>query len=284
MSHNEDELKKELKELKTKRSLETEKKETMKMALQKHAKKKRAKSKAKQTFIWFSSAAAILICGILVFQMINNDQITLPADNNQEKEEIGITGDDNKESDEVDILDDGQDNNEAEDQGSEDTANETEDLSPLDFKVDKIGEGTHTILIEGMESEEPVAHYRMEPYGIEYSVDKFLDKYAIEDTTVRYHNDYDVEASIVMYVEENASIEQVFSNLQDDYTGESDGPYTLPEDENPYQGIGQDFSDTPEGFYVYQIEENVLVIQYEYDAEAGDGMPPRLDALQKSIK
>ncbi|WP_058308424.1 hypothetical protein [Gracilibacillus massiliensis] len=282
MSHNEDELMKELKDLKSKNSLETKKKETMKMALQKHAKKKRAKSKAKQTFIWFSSAAALLICGLLVYQMINNDQITLPAEDNQQKEETGITSDDQKESDDAEGLDDGQDENEAE--GNEETANETEDVSPQDFKVDKVGEDTRTVMIEGMENEETIAHYRMEPYGIEYSVDTFLDKYAIEENTVRYHNDYDTEASIIMYVEENANLEEVSSNLQNEYTGESDGPYQLPEDDNPYLGIGQHFFDTPQGFYVYQIDENVLVIQYEYDIEAADGMNPRLEALRKSIQ
>lgn len=82
MNHHDKDFTKELTKLKINRSLDTEKKESMKMALNKHAEKKRAqqqrKSKVKHAFIWLSTAAVIVLCGVFIFQIINNDSVTAP--------------------------------------------------------------------------------------------------------------------------------------------------------------------------------------------------------------
>lgn len=82
MNHHDKDFTKELTKLKINRSLDTEKKESMKMALNKHAEKKRAqqqrKSKVKHAFIWLSTAAVIVLCGVFIFQIINNDSFTTP--------------------------------------------------------------------------------------------------------------------------------------------------------------------------------------------------------------
>ncbi|MGP4038509.1 hypothetical protein ACTWP4_01165 [Gracilibacillus sp. D59] len=292
MSHNEDELIKELKDLKTNAQLDPHKKESMKMALQKHAKKKRTKSTAKQTFIWFSTAAAILVCGVLVYTMINTDQITLPADDNQSNEEIGNAGEDTKNPNDMEGLsvDETEDKDDMTIPGQDKTPdkgeNDNEDVSPQDFKVNRIGEETQTISIEGTEENTKVYKYRMEPYGIEYKVDEYFSKYAIEGTTVRYHDESDKYASIRLYVEENAMIEELATEFQAQYSEKFDNVSEIEEPKdgnNPYSGLTFRAKNQHQGYYLYQIEDNVLVIQYEYAIEAGDGMA-RLQSLIESIR
>ncbi len=286
MSHNEDELIKELKELKTNAQLDPQKKESMKMALQKHAKKKRTKSKAKQTFIWFSTAAAILICGVLVYTMINKEQITLPADDNQQNEEIGTAEEDVKEPNDMEGLgvEDSDDSDRNTTLGEEETSDE--EVSPPDFKVDRVGEETQTIRIEGTEENTTLYNYLMEPYGIEYKVDKYFNKYAIEGNTVRHHDDQDKYASIRLYVEENEEIEQLATEFQAQYSEEFDTVSEIKEPtdgDNPYSGLTLHANNEQQGYYLYQIEDNVLVIQYEHAPAASDGMA-RLQPLIESIR
>jgi uncharacterized protein YcfL len=281
MSHNEDELIKELKELKTNAQLDPEKKESMKMALQKHAKKKRSRSKAKYTFIWLSTAAAVLACSVTVYTLINNNQITLPAGDNEQSEKIGNAGEDAKDPQDMEGLGvkDGDDNS-----GREEDDPSGEGVSQQEFKVDQLGEETRTISIEGMEEETTVRNYRMEPYGIEYQVDTFYDRYAIEENTVRHHdkNNY---ASIRLYVEENATIEELANEFDAQYNENFDNVSEImePNDgENPYSGLTQ-YAGSQE-YYLYQIDENVLVIEYEHShPEAGDGSA-RLQTVIESIR
>ncbi|SFL44086.1 hypothetical protein SAMN04487943_101565 [Gracilibacillus orientalis] len=287
MSHNEDELIKELKNLKSNAKLDPQKKESMKMVLQQHAKKKRAKSKTKHSFIWFSTAAAILICGGLIYTLINTDQITLPADDNQQIEEVGNAGGDPKEPNDMEGLgmEESDDNDEQATPGEEDSGNE--EVSQQEFKVDKLGNETQTIIPEGTEEKINVVNFRIEPYGIDYQVAELLNKYVIEENTVKHHGEDDMVGSIRLSVEENETIEQLSKEFQEKYSEEFDNvsEVTEPTDgDNPYSGLTQRVSATPQGYYLYQIEENVLVIQYEYDAGASDGMGPRLQKFIESIR
>lgn len=269
MKLNDDELQKELKDLKTSASLDPQNKKTMKAAIRKHAKKKRKRAKLKKSAIWLSSAAALLISGVLVFNAINNNESVLPADDHDQSEYNDHSG---------------REENVPVDNDEEEPADETPD-SP-EFSVNEQGTETQTIMLEGMEEDVTVTNYVLEPYGIQYQMGDFLGNYTVDDETVRHYSDAD-NAWITLEVMEDASLDDVVSDIQSDYgvASETEEPAeTPPGEENQFRGIGQHFSSPPQGYYVYQIEENVLVIQYEYLIEAGDGMGPRLLAFRESIE
>ncbi|WP_163580724.1 hypothetical protein [Gracilibacillus saliphilus] len=295
MSHNEDELIKELKELKTNAQLDPEKKDSMKKALQQHAKKKRSRSKAKHTFIWLSTAAALLACSVTVYTLINNNQITLPAGDNEQNEEIGNAGEGAKDPNDMEGLGvedpDADISGRVEEETPEQDDHSGEGVSQQEFKVDQLGEEARTISVEGTEEETTVYNYRMEPYGIEYQVDELYNKYVIEKNTVRYHDEEDKYVSIQIYVEEQETIESMANELQEQYLEELEDVSEISEsteDGNPYPGLTQHgshpVSNLAQGYYVYQIEDNVLVIQYEHTPDAGDGFSSRLQLLIESIR
>ncbi|WP_156291606.1 hypothetical protein [Oceanobacillus salinisoli] len=272
MNPNDEELQKELKDLKISVSMDSQKKESMKTAIRKHARKKRKRTTLKKAAIWLSTAAALLVSGVLVMNIINSNQSVLPteehdtsqlSENTSEKEPA-----DNRTEENTDTAE------------TFDNAQEPEELS-----VTEQGTENQIIMIEGMEEEVSVTNYVLEPYGIQYQMDDILGNYTVDGDTVRHYSDAD-NTSVSLRVVENASHDDVVSDLQSEYKGDfnyREEPAPTSQDENPYEGIRQHFSDPPQGYYAYQIGENVLVIQYEYVIEAGDGMGPRLQVLRESI-
>lgn len=268
MKHNEDELQKELKELKIQGSLDPQNKKTMKSAIQKHAKKKRKRRKFKQVAIWASTAAALFLAGIFVFQMIDNNQSVLPADDHDEAEHDNYTGD-----------------KDATDNEDQEVTNDNTTDSP-GFSVSEGGTESGILMIEGMEDEGTFTNYTLEPYGIQYQIEEFLGNYDVEEDSIRHYSDAN-NAWVRLEVEEDAALDEVVPYLQSQYNGDfshTEEPAETSQEQNPYEGIRQHFSDPPQGYYAYQIGENVLIIQYEYDIAAGDGMGPRLQALIESIE
>jgi len=267
MKHNKDDMQKELRELKTTSSLNPQDKKAMISVIRKHARKKPKRKKLKQAAIWASTAAALFLAGILVFQMIDNDQSVLPADDHEGSEH-----------------DDNTDNKEPADNTNEEGINNTSD-SP-GFSVTEDGTKSKTIEVEGMEEEVTVTNYMLEPYGIHYQMEEFLGNYHIENEIIRHYSDAD-NTWVTFEVAEGAHIDDVVPEIQSQYSGDfsyTEEPAETSQNENPYLGIRQHFSDPPQGYYAYQIGENVLIIKYEYIIEAGDGMGPRLQSLRESIE
>lgn len=258
MKYNEDELQKELKELKISGSINQHKKESMKWTIKEHARKKRRRRKYKQVIVWASTAAALFLACIVLFHMIDNNQSVLPADDHGETEH----------------------ENSIHHKQSADTSEEMT-LSVHEGETEK-----KTIIIEGMEEEVTVTNYVIEPYGIHYQMEEFLNNFQVEEDAVKYSTEAE-NAWIRLEVAENTLLDEVISDMETQYTADfyyKEEPTGTSQEENQYEGITQHFSDPPQGYYAYQIGENVLIIQYEYTIEAGDGMGPRLQALRKSIK
>jgi len=265
MNHNEEELQKELKELKLSNSLDRQKKKSMRSAIKKHAQKKRKRKKWKKAAIWTSTAAALFLASIFVFQLIYNNPSVLPADDHNESYEE-YTGD-------------------KEPSGHPDEE-DTNTTDSSDFSLIEEEKEAKIIMIEGMEEEVTVTNYTIEPYGIHYQMEDFLGNYDVEDGAVRHYSDAD-NTWITLDVAEDAAIDDVISDIQSQYSGDfnfAEEPAETSQAENAYEGISQHFSDPPQGYYAYQIGENVLIIQYEYVIEASDGMGPRLQALRESIE
>ncbi|WP_164670578.1 hypothetical protein [Virgibacillus doumboii] len=261
MNYNDDELQKELKELKASVSLDPDKKESMKAVIRKHARKKRKQKKLKQSAIWFSTAAAFFIGSILLFNSINDSQSVLPADNHNQMEN---TGNESKEPAD---------------------AGDKDDTTDKKISVNEQGTETQTIMLEGMEEEVTVTNYVLEPYGIQYQMEEFLGNYTVSDNKVRHYSDAET-AYVTMEVIEKAKLDKVVSDLQTEYNGDYDyteEPAETSQNETPYQGMRQHFAYPPQGYYAYQIDKHVIVIQYEYVTEAGDGMESRLQVLRESI-
>lgn len=272
MNHNEDELQKELSKMKTSHSLDPQTKKSMKMTIQKHAKRKRKRAKLKRSAIWFSTAAALLIGAGLLFSTINSNQSVMPFEEHNQTE-YNDTAEEGKE-----MPAEGEENEET-------TESAAENTDPPPFSVSEQGTETQTVMIEGMENETTITNYTLEPYGIQYQIEEFLGNYTMNNQTVRHYSDAD-NAWVTLEVMEDASLDDVVSNVQTEYGSDfnyTEEPADTSQDENPYEGIRQHFSDPPQGYYAYQIEENVLVIQYEYVIEAGDGMGPGLQVLRDSI-
>ncbi|WP_152656868.1 hypothetical protein [Oceanobacillus sp. CFH 90083] len=270
MNHHDKDFIKELNKLKINRSLDAEKKESMKMAVNQHAEKRRRqeqrKSKIKHGFIWLSTAAVIILCGVFLFQMIDNDSVTAP-----DTEEESIQSDQEQDSTTI--------------EAEQDEHNKTAENTPA-FSIEENGTETATILLEGMEEEVTVYNFIIEPYDIQFQIEEFLSNYETAEDEVRYYSDAE-NAEIHLRVAEAATIDEIVPEVQQMYDhnfNDAAGPETVPSDENPYDGVTQHVSDSPEGYYLYQIDDNVLIIQYEYDIEAADGVSPRLEMLRKSIQ
>lgn len=293
MNHHDKDLLKELKALKSNQSIRSQKKETMKMALREHAKKKQAhekrKAKTKKTFIWFSSAAAIVLCSVFVYYLINNNQLSMPiADQESQSESNEIAKNQNEITS---FSEEGQNQaTETEEEaptndGAPENATEPEENAAT-FSIQENGQETDTVMIEGMEEEVTVHNFTMEPYGIQFQIEDFLSNHTVENDEVRFYSEGE-NAEVRFRIAESTTIESLIPHIQEEYNGDfhhTEEPSPLPEEENPYHGMTQHFSEPPQGYYLYQIDDHVLVIQYEYIIEAADGMGPRLEKIRESIK
>lgn len=293
MNHHDKDILKELKTLKSNQSIDSQKKETMKMALREHAKKKQAheqrKAKTKRAFIWFTSAAALVLCSVFVYYVINNNQLSMPIadqENSSESSEM------ENEQPEITILnEEEQEQSTAKDEeaAAHDDASENaavqEDNSTA-ISIQENGQEKDTVMIEGMEEEVTVYNYTLQPYGIQFQIEDFLANYTVENGDLEFYSEGE-NAVVRFRVEESMTVKDMIPIMQENYNKDfthAAEPSTLPEEENPYYGMTQHFADPPQGYYLYQIDDNVLVIQYEYIIEAADGMGPRLEKIRKSIQ
>lgn len=294
MTDNENELQKELKNLRMSAPMDKQKKESIKSELRKHAAKKRRYKRMKQTTIWFSSVAALVIFSVILMNTINDGSI-FPAQEHSPSEYSGTTDDKTNEITDNDEEDEDTNDSDNEGEGATDSDNENEgndnktdsdDEESEDLEVNEQESETKTVVIEGMEEERTVTNYTLEPYGVSYQMSEIFDDYTVDDNKVEYKTEEDT-ASVTLEMKEKTDLESVKSELQSEYTDDFDyieEPTDTPEDENAYEGIQQQFSDPPQGYYIYQIGDDVLVIQYEYILDAADGMGPTMQDLRESIE
>lgn len=289
MSNHDEELIKELKKLKIKNSLDSKQRESMKMTLREHAKKKQThtkhKAKTKKTFIWFSTAAAILICSVFVYYIANNNQLSMPIADQESSEQANDMAKDSNEAESSALLEEKAEESGTEENEAKSVEEENENAGEQEttaFSIEEHGEETATIMLEGTEEDTTVYNYTLEPSGISFQIDEFLNNYKVENDEVRFYSDAE-NAEVRLRVEEDTTVEQVLPTVQENYEGENDATATQ-EGENPYSGMMQHYSDPPHGFYLYQIDNDVLITQHEYVIQAADGMQPRLALFRQSIQ
>ncbi|GAA0307566.1 putative membrane-anchored protein [Gracilibacillus halotolerans] len=279
--NNHQPLENKLKKLKLSSTLDLNKKEEIVMALQKEA---RTKKKPNRFWIYFPTAAVIVLCGIFIYNVIiDNDASHNANDSNQEEPPV-------QQPIEEDNKDETEDNEQETNVETDKTTNEEEDEQPTSEETGSLSitEGDSskkTILVEGMEEEELFITYTLEPYDIQFEIADYINNYEINDDQVRFYTDPSY-SSITMEIKENTTPEAILPDIQQEYAANEpvEEVNDLPTDENSYYGVFQNFYDPPQGFYLYQIGDHVFVIQYEYGIEGGDGMDPRLEVLRKSIK
>lgn len=267
-------LTEELKELKMRQSLDPEKKESMKMTIQKHARKKRRSPKRKSWFIWLAAAAVILISGVLLYPVIINEAV-LPADDNKPRNESPSGKDDpGKPNDDI---------------GTGPPDQEIYDEAELE----ELGTESYEIEIEGMTEPSTLHLFKMEPYGIQYEIDEILSDYVIEDFTVKHHLEDEDMGFIELTMKKNASMEDVADEFEQQYNEELEevSVREQPEMDIPYSGLAQsavdrsgDVYDSFVGYYVFQVEDDVLIIKYKYMVEGADGISPRIQDMIESIE
>lgn len=285
MKDNQESLEKELSKLKLTSKLSANKKEEIVMALQKEAKKKK---KRNRFWVYFPTAAVIFLCGFFIYNIIiGNDSSPNANDPNLEEPPIQQPTEDDKENE----MENPESNDDKETDANEDKMEE-DPPSPDENETISITEGETreiTILVEGMEEKTTATTYTLEPYSVQFEIAEYMNNYDIVDNKARFFNDTSFDDSyskLTMEVRENTTIDAILSEVQQEYA--SNEPVQevndLPSDENGYVGVFQSFYDPPQGFYLYQIDNDVFVIQYQYGIEGGDGMDPRLELLRKSIK
>lgn len=147
---------------------------------------------------------------------------------------------------------------------------------------------TETVIrkVEGMDEEFKVIQYQIQPYNISYRLDETFGVPKVKDNEITYSNQND-EYKIILEVIEHTNLEKAVSDLQENFEmeeyEEKGKLESTPLEENDLNGKMQFFAYPMEGFYAYEIGENVLVVTYQYPSEAGDGMMPLLEALRTSI-
>src|SRR5690625_200074 len=292
MKPNDDELMGKLKELKVNRTLDPKKKESIKMTIQKHAKKKKRPSKPKSMFIWLAASAIILISGVLLYPTITDDAV-LPGDENQPSEETPTGTDDPGNQGGADDSggagDDGESDDPSDSPGENKEGNEDDAI-----QVEELGEETHEIMIEGMEETSTLHLFRLAPYEIDYEIDDILSDYVIVDDSVKHHAEDEDAASFRLSVKEDAPIEEVAQDFEKQYNEDYEDVTEMeqPSDvDSPYSGLSQSAVDTSGdtfdsfvGYYVLQVEEDVIVVEYNYMVEAADGIAPRLQEMVESLR
>lgn len=273
MSKHDDQFLDELKGLKTMSSIDPKKKEEMRMTISKHAKKKRAQQKRKRQFVWMATAAAILLFGIVAATMINQQNMTVdepgtPPENEQ------VQGQDPEEESEEEVNEEPE-NTPEEDLEEEEQPVEEEENRNLEVEVE--GPYEETIMIEGMEESTTVLEYHITSHQISYQMNEFLGNDVIEDDKIVHTSDAE-NVKITVEIINNTDLNDFASGLDGDQT-------PLDPEENSFEGImHHESGDIASGYYAYQINDDVLYIQFEYIIEAGDGVEPRLEKLRQSIK
>lgn len=168
-------------------------------------------------------------------------------------------------------------------------AQESEAVSEVMIYLEKGSKETIIRKVEGMEEEFQVVNYTIEPYKIHYQFDEFFGDPEINQNRITYYDNNKI-ASVSLEIIENTSFDQVISNVQkkfetDEYEDKGELE-DIPLKENHLQGKKMFYRASLDlkGFYIYKINENVLVITYKYPEEFGDGMFPLLESLRTSIK
>ncbi|WP_277674391.1 hypothetical protein [Piscibacillus halophilus] len=272
MTKQDDQLLDELKELKVMGSIDQVKKEEMRLNITNYAKKKRVQQRRRRKMVWASTAAAVLLFGVIVMTMVNQQNITVDEPESTTPAEDQDEGNETQENEQVE-------------EPLEDSENETETPGEEeeDFDVEVAGTEESTIVIEGMEEATTVTTFHIKSHNISYQVDELLGEYEIKENQVIHSTDHIVgdifPPEITVEVIDNTDLDTFVSEL--DYDGE---PTPLDMEENSYEGVELEQGDPPNGYYAYQINDDVLYIQFKYDIEANDGMGPRLQALKESIQ
>ncbi|WP_017185851.1 hypothetical protein [Alkalibacillus haloalkaliphilus] len=153
-----------------------------------------------------------------------------------------------------------------------------ESLSVKEISVDPT-----TILIEGMEEDTEVTTYDFQPYDITYQMDQFLTHVEVDDYAVTHHNNYDDEkrVEVTISVIEDQILNETQQMMEEQHSI-SESPSDLSQFETTFDGYHQSI-DIGEGYFILEIDSDVLMIEYSYPTEAGDGIWPRLELLINSI-
>lgn len=174
----------------------------------------------------------------------------------------------------------------------EDNNNEKDSEEDVEEEVDETvlhTGSTETVMreIEGMEEGVDVINYEITPYNISYQLDESFGA-PVQNANQFMYKDLNDIAQISLEILEQTSLDEAVSSLQEQFESEGYDEKGVLEDtpleENGLQGKMQSYYDPVKGFYVYEMEEHVFAIKYEYPVEAADGMGPLMYSLRKSLQ
>ncbi|MET3683900.1 hypothetical protein ABID56_002016 [Alkalibacillus flavidus] len=149
------------------------------------------------------------------------------------------------------------------------------------LSVEIVSVEEETIMVEGMEEQAEVTTFELNPYGIVYQMDEWLTPHRVEDGVVTHHNNAEsVDVAINIRVFNDMTVNEALNQLSVD-DGDFEAEEELANYDTSLEGIH--YYNAGEGFVAGTLGENVVVIDYHYPMEAGDGFWPRFERLLKTI-
>jgi len=173
---------------------------------------------------------------------------------------------------------------------SNNNQSDSEDLVEDNESTIEINTGaTETVIrkVEGRDLEVNVLNYQIKPYDISFQLDEVFKAPEVEKNQITYSsedNDYQIKLEVIAHTNFDKTVSNLQERFETEGYEEKGELEATPPEENDLRGKMQYFTAPMKGFYVYEIDEHVLVITYQYPIEGGDGMYPLLEDLRKSIK
>ena len=239
--------------LKIEKKLDPSTKERIKIELQQYAKQQTGKKKSKTPFIWASIAAAVFLCSTIVLYFVNqsfqplSDQTTDSLDFDSQQTEI-----------------------------MEDATQFYESDEPA---LSVITEETDEDVASNYQRE--LTNYVIEPYNISYQLDDSFQLANSDNQSIIYTTE-SKDAEISLQVDTYTTIEQVQYHYEQ--AVEAEEIDTLSALDYPYDGLHQYRNSPLQGQYFFQINQHVLVIQYQYDGQDQEELTTIIDHLAHSIQ
>ncbi|QUW23701.1 hypothetical protein JSQ81_09460 [Sporosarcina sp. Marseille-Q4063] len=196
------------------------------------------------------------------------------------------TGNEGNQTNNNPIIDDKNDHEEVEKDAPENDENQGENQE-TNMEIHTGSSETVIRNVEGEDLEVKIINYHIQPYGIAYQFDEAFGVPEVSNNKITYSTEYDYEITLEMI--EHTNLEKAVSKMQERFEAEGyEENYELESthvEENGLIGKIQFYGDHPmKGFIAYEINEQALVITFQYPIEGADAMNPILETLRRSIK
>src|SRR5699024_9638645 len=114
----------------------------------------------------------------------NNNQLSMPIADQESSEQANDMAKDSNEAESSALLEEKAEESGTEENEAKSVEEENENAGEQEttaFSIEEHGEETATIMLEGTEEDTTVYNYTLEPSGISFQIDEFLNNYKVEN-------------------------------------------------------------------------------------------------------